>query len=161
MGLDMYLTKKTSVKNYSYEGKEKAKYKISVRKGGEDIPHIKKERICSIEEDIMYWRKANAIHDWFVKNCQEGTDDCRTAWVGETQIKELLETLKKVLQNRTNTALIEELLPTTAGFFFGGTEYDEYYFETIEKTIEVLQAEVNEMESMDEYYFDYYYHSSW
>lgn len=109
----------------------------------------------------MYWRKANAIHDWFVKNCQEGNDDCRTTWVGETNIKELLDTLKKVLQNRTNTALIQELLPTTEGFFFGGTEYDEYYFETIEKTIEVLQAEVDEMESMDEYYFDYYYHSSW
>ena len=28
----------------------------------------------------------------------------------------------------------EELLPTTSGFFFGSTEYDEYYFEELERT---------------------------
>ena len=159
MGLDMYLTKKTSVKNYAWDAKEKKKYKVSVRRGGEDIAHIKKERITAIEEDIMYWRKANAIHDWFVKNCQEGIDDCRTAYVSEEQIKELLELLNKVIQNKHNPNLVAELLPTTAGFFFGGTEYDEYYFQVIENTIKVLQEEVDVMS--EETYFDYYYYSSW
>jgi hypothetical protein len=159
MGLDMYLTKKTSVKNYAWDAKEKKKFKVTIRKGGEDIPHIKKERITAIEEDIMYWRKANAIHDWFVKNCQEGNDDCRTAYVSEEQIKELLELLKQVIQNKHNLELVAELLPTTQGFFFGGTDYDDYYFDVIENTIKVLQEEIDAMS--DETYFDYYYHSSW
>ena len=29
-------------------------------------------------EASIYWRKANAIHGWFVKNAQQGIDDCRT-----------------------------------------------------------------------------------
>lgn len=29
-----------------------------------------------IEYTAMYWRKANAIHNWFVQNVQSGNDDC-------------------------------------------------------------------------------------
>jgi len=35
-------------------------------------------------------------------------------------------------------------LPTQAGFFFGGTKYDEYYFEGIQDTIEILQTVLKE-----------------
>jgi hypothetical protein len=36
-----------------------------------------------------------------------------------------------VLADRTKA---DELLPTEGGFFFGGTEYDEYYFQDLEYT---------------------------
>ncbi len=26
--------------------------------------------------EVGYWRKANQIHNWFVKNVQGGVDDC-------------------------------------------------------------------------------------
>ena len=26
---------------------------------------------------VAYWRKANAIHSWFVENCQDGVDECQ------------------------------------------------------------------------------------
>ena len=45
-----------------------------------------------------------------------------------------------------------------SGFFFGGTEYDEYYFEDIKDTIEIIK---NVLETTD---FDkemIYYVSSW
>ena len=29
-------------------------------------------------EEVGYWRKANAIHGWFVRNVQNGKDDCGT-----------------------------------------------------------------------------------
>lgn len=32
----------------------------------------------SIAEDVGYWRKANAIHAWFVKNVQGGVDNCQS-----------------------------------------------------------------------------------
>jgi hypothetical protein len=40
--------------------------------------------------------------------------------------------------------LAESQLPTQAGFFFGGTEYDESYFEGIQDTIEILQKVLEE-----------------
>ena len=32
---------------------------------------IKFDRVCYIEESVGYWRKANAIHNWFVANCDK------------------------------------------------------------------------------------------
>ena len=40
----------------------------------------------------------------------------------------------------TNPAAIEAILPTTAGFFFGGTDYDHWYLEDCKHTIAVVDA---------------------
>lgn len=45
--------------------------------------------------------------------------------------KELLDRCNKVLSNHD---LAEELLPTKEGFFFGSTEYDDYYYEQVQHT---------------------------
>jgi len=60
---------------------------------------------------------------------------------------------KYVLKDREKA---EELLPTQEGFFFGSTEYDEYYFEALEETVYVIDKELREYPD-DEYI----YHSSW
>jgi hypothetical protein len=52
---------------------------------------------------------------------------------------------------------IEELLPTTKGFFFGSTEYDEYYMSDIKSTIKGLEEILSEDVSNG----DFYYQSSW
>ena len=57
-----------------------------------------------------------------------------------------------------NPALAEEVLPTMPGFFFGDTEYDEWYFETIERTAELCEELIEETD-FDEY--ELYYCSSW
>lgn len=41
---------------------------------------------------------------------------------------------------------IADLLPTVEGFFFGGTEYDHYYFDDIEETIKTIE---NALASVD------------
>ena len=69
MGLDMYLHKKTYVKNWEYMSPEEL-HEVTVKKNGQELPNIKKERISSIEESVAYWRKANHIHQWFVDNVQ-------------------------------------------------------------------------------------------
>jgi hypothetical protein len=94
-----------------------------------------------ITKEIMYWRKVNAIHKWFVENVQEGNDDCKEYKVSKDQLKELLKTVKQILKNPT---LADTLLPTQEGCFFGPLEYDEYYFEHLEytrKTIEEILAD--------------------
>ena len=55
-----------------------------------------------------------------------------------------------------NHSLAEELLPSASGFFFGGTEYDEWYYNDIAHTIKCL-TEALEDESADEFE----YHASW
>ena len=37
-----------------------------------------------------------------------------------------------------NPEVAAEYLPTQSGFFFGSTDYDQWYMEDIESTIEIL-----------------------
>ena len=97
MGLDMYLTKKTSVRNWEFTD-EKERHAVSVKKGGKLVKHIQAERVSKIVEDVGYWRKANAIHGWFVDNVQDGTDDCGTYSVSRESLKELLGLVNEVLE---------------------------------------------------------------
>jgi hypothetical protein len=60
----------------------------------------------------------------------------------------------KVVEDST---VAQELLPTTDGFFFGITEYDEDYIAGVEYTKSVLE-EALQPENSDA---DYYYSSSW
>lgn len=109
---------------------------------------------AQVTHNVAYWRKANAIHNWFVKNIQDDVDDCKTYYVSKESIEILLETCKKV---KADPDLAEALLPPVDGFFFGGTEIDEWYFQDIDNTIEQLENCVK--------YFDnnwsFEYMSSW
>ena len=81
-------------------------------------------------ETKVYWRKANAIHAYIVGNYAED-DDCTPIELDRTDIKELRNRCLDVLCDRS---LAEKLLPTQSGFFFGSTDYDEDYFEELERT---------------------------
>ena len=92
-----------------------------------------------VDETFGYWRKANAIHNWFVENIQDGNDDQRDYRVTIEELKELLDLVNEVLADHSKA---EELLPTRSGFFFGGTEYDEYYFADLKDTKEILEKAI-------------------
>ena len=111
-----------------------------------------KTKIKYIIEEAGYWRKANHIHRWFVENVQDNDDTCKDYYVDPGKLKELLALVEAVLANHK---LAEKLLPTQEGFFFGGTEYDEYYFEDLEDTKKILE------EAIKDEHADYYYSSSW
>lgn len=51
-----------------------------------------------------------------------------------------------------------QLLPTTNGFFFGSTDYDQWYYEDIEDTIEQISRVLDETDFNTEYVW---YASSW
>lgn len=50
--------------------------------------------------------------------------------------EELLSRCKQVLEDHS---LAETLLPTMPGFFFGSTEYDEYYFENVQEVYDYVE----------------------
>lgn len=119
-----------------------------------------------IMEEVGYWRKANSIHNWFVKNVQDGIDDCDYHHeVTKEKLEELLnicgsvlESCKLVGEQIKDSTTAEELLPTTCGFFFGSTGYDEYYIEDIKETVEIIK---NVLMTTDFETEMVYYVSSW
>ena len=182
MGLDMYFTKSTYVKNWDFQSPEE-RHKITIKKGNKVRKDINPERISSIVEEVAYWRKFNALHNWFVQNCADGVDDCKKMYVDKEMIAELVDTLKEVkasldkspkktikvesgwvngektycdVEVFADTSVIEELFPTQSGFFFGSTEYDMYYYNEVVDTIKTFEEVL-----ADEGRGDYYYQYSW
>lgn len=104
---------------------------------------------------IASWRKANAVHKWFVDNVQGGVDDCGEYKVTKEQLIQLHNECNQVLNN---SSLAESLLPTFPGFFFGGTDYYEWYYNDLRNTVQIID-EILEYKSycLD----DLYYSSSW
>ena len=151
MGLDQYLyAKKYTSENFNNGGQfEKLKDAL-----GTDVEYLDKQTpSVSIEMKVAQWRKANEIHQWFVDNCQDSTDDCRLAYVGREKLEELLDLCKQVTADNSKA---QDLLPTQAGFFFGSTEYDVWYFRVLEETVGTLEKCL----TLDDEW-EFYYSSSW
>jgi hypothetical protein len=138
MGLDMYLSAKRYISKHFHEGdSEKAE---AIQKLFPELANIQgrwgdASPVKEVTIDIGYWRKANAIHDWFVREVQGGEDECRPHYVSRDHLQQLKESCEEVLIKRSKAS---ELLPTTSGFFFGSTDYDQYYFEDLETTIAII-----------------------
>ena len=178
MGLDMYLDK-CNRKAWGYKDVDIDEVKEINPALYEEIKPFLTERGKyikweSIFEEVGYWRKANAIHKWFVDNVQDGVDNCERYEVSKEQAQELLDLCKEVasktrLENGwikngerfangmwcpiyeegetvVNPEVAEELLPTQGGFFFGGTDYNEYYMQDIKYTIEMLTKALDEID---------------
>ena len=90
-----------------------------------------------------------------MRNCQDGKDECQHTYVERKRLAELRDTVNVVLEDRQQAS---KLLPTQRGFFFGGTEYDEWYWQDLERTSKEL-TRLLEDESLTGW--DFYYHSSW
>ena len=154
MGLDMYLFKRISI--YAMYEFEQIDGTIFLTKAGIPIP-IDLRKVSTITEQSAYWRKANQIHKWFVDNVQDGTDDCGEYYVSLDKIRELVKTCKAVIRDHSKA---QTLLPTQAGFFFGGTDYEEYYFQDLRDTVKQLEPLLKE-KYPEGVTVSFYYHSSW
>jgi hypothetical protein len=149
MGLDMYLYAERYISEYT-DKEMQSEVESIVKMPG---------KVNYVTSEVLYWRKANAIHNWFVKNVQDGVDDCKKYYVPMEKLIELRDTLKEILENKDK---VEELLPHMQGFFFGSYNYDEYYFEEITRTEMELTKLIDDLCKVnlgDGYSF--YYQSSW
>jgi hypothetical protein len=138
MGLDMYLYKDTYVQRWDHHTPEET-FEVVVTHAGAPYPEVKPERVSYVVETVAYWRKANQVHGWFVRNVQDGVDNCRKVYVPAEKLVDLVLTCREVLEDR---AKAKELLPVTPGFFFGNYDetegYDEWYFKDLEYTAQTL-----------------------
>ena len=142
MGLDMYLRAKKYIWGSSEEDAAKARQIAEIL--GIDL------EVKEVVFRGMYWRKANAIHGWFVKNVQDGEDDCKAYDVDIDDLEKLRDLCDKVLKKKDST-----LLPPTGGFFFGSEVADDYYWEDVTRT----RDELTELMKIPRLYFEY--QSSW
>lgn len=118
--------------------------------------YLEKSKVNSKDyEEVAYWRKANQIREWFNSHLEYGVENCEHTLVDKEDLEQLLEDCKKVLEDHT---LAEELLPTSSGFFFGSTDYDEWYFEELEETIKMLERILKETDFENEniYYYEWW-----
>ena len=139
MGLDMYLTRKVYVgARYTHRN-----VSTSVNICVDGVPlNIHADKITYVDEEIGYWRKANAIHGWFVDNVQNEFDDCSSHHVSQENLAALKTLCLMILNEESKEKqkeLAQELLPPSDGFFFGNYEIDEYYLENLRDTVEIIQ----------------------
>jgi hypothetical protein len=182
MGLDMYLSKKTYVKQWSHD-KPEEQFEVSVKRGGKPFKKIDSSRVSYVTEELMYWRKANQIHGWFVHNTQEIVEDVKY-YASKEDLQNLLDICKEVLDllNKSEMKTIQVrsgwsggeeiysdvevydcedevmgLLPPTEGFFYGSYDINEYYKENVEETLKFLEIELPKCDEHD----DFEYYASW
>lgn len=108
---------------------------------------------ASVEVVCAYWRKSNAIHNWFVENVQEGKDDCGVYYVSVDNLKTLRDLCQRVIDEKRPS-----LLMPREGFFFGSTDINEYYWEDMKESVVKLDRVLN-LPDIDDLSFSY--HSSW
>ncbi len=149
MGLDMYLTADRFTCKYTRE-KENAELFKLLKKFNPNLPSSDNLRSIEVSVEIGYWRKANAIHAWFVRHCQEGKDECQKTYVPKEKLQELLETCRESLKNK------KVILEPQDGFFFGSTEINEYYWGDIKRTVKIISKALEIGDG-----WDIYYRSSW
>ena len=183
MGLDMYLEGSFSIRAYvpptdaDYEAMREGQ-EVVVQKSSELIDALEAVGLqnAPIEHQynhmtyvfpIITWRKANAIHKFFVDEVQDGNDNCERHWVSRETLEELLDRINTILDIKTPVARemkAEELLPTDVeGCFFGSKEYDDWYYKDLEDTKKTLEKvfEYEENAEAGKCFDSFYYQSSW
>lgn len=92
-------------------------------------------------KEVAYWRKANQVREWFANRKEDYFVDNGRTPIEKEDLEALVADCKAVLANHE---LAEELLPTSSGFFFGSEAYDEWYFQDLEDTVEMLTKVIRE-----------------
>jgi len=165
MGLDMYLHAKKYVEkadwtklqdndNLSMDSEEAINplWKnivdiVGMEDVATDIYGVHVEVVCA------YWRKANQIHSWFVKNVQGGEDNCGEYYVSKDKLKDLYNAVCGAIHKKD-----PNILPPASGFFFGSTDIDEWYWQDLKNTKKNLER----IFGLPDYQrLSFYYSSSW
>lgn len=114
MGLDMYLYAEVSlsasnfsdnmVKKFPEYRRERQMYQQMIKDSPlEVLPTAEYGGAnLTLSKCVGYWRKANAIHGWIVRNCADGVDECQRINLTHEQLTELRDECVKALANRSN-----------------------------------------------------------
>lgn len=116
MGLDIFFYK---LKRADYENNKNNKEKLT-------------------ENELGYFRKVNFLVGFF-----DYEDNCSYKVIDKDELQALKECCESVLHKEDDPA---EVLPTQEGFFFGSTDYDEYYYEDVEVVLAWVENVLAQLE---------------
>jgi hypothetical protein len=114
---------------------------------GDEEYQIREEEYRRIEE-LWTGRKENHIHKAIQGITGQTVENCNYLFLTKEQVEHLVERLRLVLKYPDQASLI---LPTQEGFFFGGTQYDEYYYKDIEAELLDFELILNEWDDNARY----------
>jgi hypothetical protein len=96
-----------------------------------DIQYWVDEIISSYtSHEDMYYRKVNFLYAFFSEKLDN--EECL---VTRHDCEQIIKYGELILENK-DLDLAKRLLPTQSGFFFGSTEYDDYYFMDVKDVVE-------------------------
>lgn len=160
MGLDMYLIKRKK--------------------------RIIKKDYWNFDKEEAYWRKANMVHKFFCDNGKE-IQEQSIYKISKENLEELLNRCNRILDIVetkegqvtngytldkegnwvpilepgiviTNIDTISKILPTEDGFFFGSTEYNNFYLDDIKETKDKISKILDDFDFNN---YNCYYLASW
>lgn len=79
------------------------------------------------------YRKANQIQNYFETRfayTNDGKYNCITTKIDDLTLSDIVNRITEIEHSSNQQVTAENKFPTTSGFFYGDTEYDDYYFET-------------------------------
>ena len=146
-----------------------------------DMSLYKRKKSGGELEEVIYWRKANAIHKWFSENVETNKEDLWNCKISVYKIKELLQKVNEVLEKSVlvkwkvkngatmtrdwwkdnledgkyikNPNIAESILPTIDWFFFWSTDYDEHYLWKLEHTKEGIEKALKDLWDDEEFIY--------
>ena len=108
-------------------------------------------------EQVGYFRKVNFLVKYF-EELGFDVENQIPFPIDIDMVKDLLSRCNEVLNDHSKA---KELLPTVSGFFFGSTDYDEWYFKDVEKVKEYIEETLlptfDELEPYESIYFETWY----
>ena len=173
MGLDMYLYARKYVSKNDYTNFNREDGVMPpVREEWKSLAALSPKGLMdnaqdfggiSISYPVGYWRKANAIHGWFVNELANGEDECQEIPVDRGHLLILQDSCKAVLaapKDEMAEEAGEHSLEPTPGFFFGANEIDEWYIESLKDTIAMIDNVLSVIPE-DNYDWQFIYQASW
>lgn len=162
MGLDMYLyerhylTSRGTKKGYTKSNQ--LTIKVPKEYGSTELVKKKLKNVKHIDCEVGYWRKANAIHQYFLDKCGNGHDNGVDLFPSNADLLELKQICLELLgyYGKKFQQKAAELLPTIDGFFWGSTEYDKYYRADLRNTVKII----NKLH-LDDEYIQVVYNANW
>ena len=164
MGLDMYFyARKTTYKSFSKwdtpESTKEVNYPEDLKTFSD---YIYDRNFKSVQTEtiyqIGYFRKFNALHSYIVKTFADGIDNCQDIILYKEDVEQIKKVLDDILNAHQRVEKAKEILPTQSGFFFGGTDYDEFYFEDVKVAADLMQ---NLLDNFDFEKYQLIYEASW
>ena len=127
-------------------------------------------------EEVGYWRKANQVLRWIdthvapVENCEriklsldnirELRDDCQKVIDGSELVEGKVKTGVNYVDGKpiphytdclviANPELAEKIMPIEDGFFYGSTDYNEWYINQLKDTVKICEEILDNPKSED------------